>query len=91
MPCWAPWACSGSKAPGSKPAASPVLSTAAVHGVTELVGKGLQAAFTQLEPTLAALVDASPDTPQREAVLAALNGVLGDQLEQSPQSRWPPP
>ncbi len=54
-----------------------------VHGVTELVGKGLQAAFTQLEPTLAALVNATPDTPQREAVLAALNGVLGDQLEQS--------
>ena len=54
-----------------------------VHGVTELVGKGLQAAFTKLEPTLAALVDAPPDTPEREAVLAALNGVLGDQLEQS--------
>ena len=54
-----------------------------VHGVTELVGKGLQAAFTKLEPPLAALVDAPPDTPEREAVLAALNGVLGDQLEQS--------
>ena len=54
-----------------------------VHGVTELVGKGLQAAFTKLEPMLAALVDAPPDTPEREAVLAALNGVLGDQLEQS--------
>jgi len=54
-----------------------------VHGVTELVGKGLQAAFTKLESPLAALVDAPPDTPEREAVLAALNGVLGDQLEQS--------
>lgn len=54
-----------------------------VHGVTELVGKALQATFTKLEPTLAALVDAPPDTPEREAVLAALNGVLGDQLEQS--------
>ena len=53
-----------------------------VRGVTELVGKGLQAAFTKLEPLLAALVDAPPDTPEREAVLAALNGVLGDQLEQ---------
>ena len=51
-----------------------------VHGVTELVGKALQATFTRLEPTLAALVDAPPDTPEREAVLAALNGVLGDQL-----------
>ena len=54
-----------------------------VHGVTELVGKGLQAAFTKLEPLLADLVDAPPDTPEREAMLAALNGVLGDQLEQS--------
>lgn len=54
-----------------------------VHGVTELVGKGLEVAFTKLEPLLESLVDAPPDTPEREAVLAALNGVLGDQLEQS--------
>jgi hypothetical protein len=54
-----------------------------VHGVTELVGQGLQAAFTRLEPTLASLVDAPPETPEREAVLAALNGVLGDQLAQT--------
>ncbi len=54
-----------------------------VRGVTELVGKGLHTAFTKLEPLLAALVDAPPDTPEREAVLAALNGVLGDQLEQN--------
>jgi pimeloyl-ACP methyl ester carboxylesterase len=51
-----------------------------VHGVTELVGKGLQSAFTRLEPLLESLVDAPPETPLREAVLAALNGVLGDQL-----------
>jgi hypothetical protein len=54
-----------------------------VRGVTELVGKALQLTFTRLEPLLAKLVDAPPDTPEREAVLAALNGVLGDQLEQS--------
>ncbi|MES2951532.1 MAG: alpha/beta hydrolase [Pseudomonadota bacterium] len=54
-----------------------------VRGVTELVGKGLHAAFTKLEPLLATLVDAPPDTPEREAVLAALNGVLGDQLAQN--------
>nr|WP_295777565.1 alpha/beta hydrolase [Rhodoferax sp.] len=54
-----------------------------VRGVTELVGKGLEAAFTKLEPALAALVDAPPETPEREAILAALNGVLGDQLEQT--------
>ena len=55
----------------------------AVHGVTELVGKALQATFTKLEPALAALVDAPVDTLEREAVLAALNGVLGDQLAQN--------
>lgn len=51
-----------------------------VHGVTELVGQGLQAAFAKLEPLLGSLVDAPPDTPEREAVLAALNGVMGDRL-----------
>ncbi len=51
-----------------------------VHGVTELVGKSLQKAFIKLEPALADLVDAPPDTPEREAVLAALNGVMGDRL-----------
>lgn len=52
----------------------------AVHGVTELVGKGLQAGFLRLEPLLEQLVDAPPDTSQREAILAALNGVMGDRL-----------
>jgi pimeloyl-ACP methyl ester carboxylesterase len=54
-----------------------------VHGVTELVGKGLQSAFTKLEPLLETLVDQPPETPEREAVLAALNGVMGDQLVQT--------
>ena len=52
----------------------------AVHGVTRLVGHALEASFTRLEPLLGHLVDAPPETPQREAVLAALNGVLGDRL-----------
>ncbi len=52
----------------------------AVHGITALVGEGLQAAFTQLEPLLGSLVDEPPETPAREAVLAALNGVMGDSL-----------
>ncbi len=52
----------------------------AVQGVTSLVGHALEAAFTRLEPMLEALVDAPAETPEREAVLAALNGVLGDRL-----------
>ena len=51
-----------------------------VHGVTEMVGKSLEAAFTRMEPLLGSLVDAPPETPLREAVLAALNGVMGDRL-----------
>jgi pimeloyl-ACP methyl ester carboxylesterase len=52
----------------------------AVHGVTTLVGQGLAAGLTKLEPVLESLVDAPTETPEREAVLAALNGVLGDRL-----------
>ena len=44
----------------------------AVHGVTELVGRGLQAAFTKMEPLLENLVDEPPETYGREAVLACL-------------------
>jgi hypothetical protein len=47
-----------------------------VRGVTHLVGGGLDALLAQLRPTLAGRAS----SPQREAVLAALNGVLGDYL-----------
>lgn len=53
----------------------------AVRGVTRLVGRGADAALGALQPLLgdpATLPDASPE---REAVLAALNGVLGDRLQ----------
>ena len=52
----------------------------AVRGVTQVVGKGLQATFKQLQPLLDAADHQAVETPEREAVLAALNGVLGDQL-----------
>lgn len=47
-----------------------------IRGVTELVGKGLERAFEELEPWLGESVPG----PEREAVQAALNGVLGDYL-----------
>ena len=47
-----------------------------VRGVTHLVGGGLDALLAQLRPTLAGRTS----SPEREAVLAALNGVLGDYL-----------
>jgi hypothetical protein len=47
-----------------------------VRGVTRLVGGGLDAVLAQLRPTL----EGRASSRQREAVLAALNGVLGDYL-----------
>ncbi|WP_119964681.1 esterase/lipase family protein [Simplicispira lacusdiani] len=53
-----------------------------VQGVTRLVDAGLQAALLRLEPFLeraAGGADAAPPF-EREAVLSALNGVMGDRL-----------
>ena len=54
-----------------------------VRGVSALLGKGLGAALTRLEPLFASVDAAPPDSPQREAVLAALNGVMGDRLAEN--------
>jgi PGAP1-like protein len=54
-----------------------------VQGVTQLVGKGVSAALTQLQPLLDSMDGAKAETPERAAVLAALNGVLGDHLAAS--------
>mgnify|MGYP001488331019 CR=1 FL=1 len=48
-----------------------------VRGVTRLAGGGLDAALAGLAPVLGEL----PPSPRREALVAALNGVLGDHLE----------
>lgn len=48
-----------------------------VRGVTGLVGSGIDAILGRLAP----LFRASPPSPTREALVAALNGVLGDYLE----------
>ena len=54
-----------------------------VRGVTQGVGKGIDLALNQLQPLFDAADHAAPETPEREAVLAALNGVLGDHLAAS--------
>ncbi len=51
-----------------------------VTGITQAVGAGLDAALTRLEPLLDAMETAPTESPQRLAVLAALNGVMGDRL-----------
>lgn len=65
-----------------KPAAGPAPGIAglvyrSVRGVTRFVGDGLDLAFSKLAP----LLDVVRPPPQREAVVAALNGVLGDHLD----------
>jgi hypothetical protein len=57
-----------------------------VKGVTRAVGIGLDALLRQLAPLIGALSDdasSEPPSRSREALLAALNGVLGDYLEQT--------
>ena len=51
-----------------------------IQGVTQLVGKGLDSLLSKLEPLLESAGDGDAATPEREAVLAALNGVIGDRL-----------
>jgi pimeloyl-ACP methyl ester carboxylesterase len=54
-----------------------------VHGITRLVGRGIDTALGQLETLLEDGQTAQTSTPQREALIAALNGVMGDRLAQN--------
>ncbi len=54
-----------------------------VRGITQLVGNGLETVLKRLAPVLEIADQAAPGSPQREAVLAALNGVMGDRLHAS--------
>lgn len=51
-----------------------------IHAATSLVGRSVQAALTRLEPLLQRLESESDESPERLAVIAALNGVMGDRL-----------
>jgi len=50
-----------------------------VRGVARLIGGGVDALLGQLAP----LLDSGTSSPEREAMLAALNGVLGDHLAEN--------
>ena len=52
-----------------------------IRGVTRLVGGSLEALLGQVEGLLGA--DNSAASPEREAVISALNGVMGDRLAES--------
>lgn len=52
-----------------------------VRGITRLVDAGLQAALVRLEPFITGVPEEAQEVPrERQAVLAALNGVMGDRL-----------
>lgn len=51
-----------------------------IHGVTSLVGKVLDKVLAWLQPRFESGNQARPESIGREAVLAALNGVMGDRL-----------
>ncbi len=71
----------GGKAPGQTRGITGLVYRI-VHGVTSLVGKGVDTALAGLKPLLES-TGAKPGTPRREALLAALNGVMGDRLVDS--------
>jgi len=52
-----------------------------ITGVTQQVGRGLEAALTRLEPLLQRLEAPGDESFERAALLAALNGVMGDRLQ----------
>jgi hypothetical protein len=61
---------------------TPAYST--VRAVTQLVGAGIDAALDLLAPAIARLPGArAPPPPRLEALVAVLNGVLGDHLAES--------
>ena len=55
----------------------------AVQGVAQLLGDGADRLLATLQTRMEATQGAEPGTPQREAALAILNGVMGDRLIES--------
>ncbi|HSO44693.1 MAG TPA: alpha/beta hydrolase, partial [Rhodoferax sp.] len=54
-----------------------------ITGVTRRVGIGVTAALTRLEPLLQRLEDQGDESVERAALIAVLNGVMGDRLQTS--------
>jgi hypothetical protein len=54
-----------------------------IQGVAQLVGKGAESLLTSLQPLLDKIELEPQESAPREAVLAALNGVMGDRLAES--------
>jgi pimeloyl-ACP methyl ester carboxylesterase len=54
-----------------------------VHGATQVTGKSIDLLLAGLQTGTGPVANSAPDTLEREAVLAALNGVIGDHLAAS--------
>src|SRR5512142_221531 len=54
-----------------------------IRGVARAVGRGIDAMLEQVEPLVAPLLGAGPPGPRRDALMAVLNGVVGDHLAAS--------
>ncbi len=52
-----------------------------ITGVTQRVGSGIMAALTRLEPLLQRLEGQGDESVERAALIAVLNGVVGDRLQ----------
>ena len=71
---------------GAQPGQTRGLTGLIYRGIGELaqrLGKGVDGLLARLQPLLDAAEQAAPDSPQREALLAVLNGVMGDSLAAS--------
>ena len=70
------------KAPGQTGGLTGLVYKGVLH-VTRLVGGSVDALLARLPSALASANEAPAGSPQREAVIAALNGVMGDHLVES--------
>lgn len=76
---WSTLGVTGGKAPGQTGGLTGLVYKS-IQAVTLLLGAGAQTLLLKLQPLLESVGGESSATPQREAVLAALNGVMGDRL-----------
>ncbi len=65
---------------GVKPRGITALVYGGIKGITRLAGGTVNAALTKAAPLIAERFGTPGSSPEREAVLSAINGVLGDQL-----------
>lgn len=76
---WGSMGVPGGKSPGETRGITRLVYQC-VRGVAQLVGKGVDQLLARLQPVLELAEQSAPESYQRAAVLAALNGVLGDRL-----------